>query len=384
MKQLFPLPAIARTKLRWAAASTLSLAAILGLPSLPTTPPMLPLAAAQEAAAPPKAIDAGIEEAVPPKVQAAVDKALAWLAQNQQPDGSWPRGDNCTTAVPSLATMAFLARGHVPGQGPYGDVLTRAIDNVLKAQREDGLLSASNGNASMYEHGISAAMLSEAYGMVDDDRKRRIDQALQKAVRVILEAQRVKKNNPKDAGGWRYKQTSADADISVTGWQLMALRGAANCGATVPAEALEAGREYVRRCATKKDPGGFTYESKGSEPNAARTGTGILSLELLGEQGSPEALRGGDYLLANPVNNAGTDYYYYTVYYVSQAFNQLGGKYWEQGYPKLRDALLAAQSEQGTWAQGQGQEEVAGEAYRTSMALLALCVPYRYLPLYQK
>ena len=105
---------------------------------------------------------------------------------------------------------------------------------------------------------------------------------------------------------------------------------------------------------------------------------------MLGEHASKEALAGGDYLLKNPLADPNQTFYYYGVYYVSQAYNQLGDKYWETGYPKLRDALLAGQNDQGFWAQGVGQEQEAGEAYRTSMSVLALCVPYRYLPLYQK
>jgi hypothetical protein len=323
------------------------------------------------------------DEPVPPKVESAVDKALAWLARGQKPDGSWLQGHGSSTAVPSLAVMAFLARGHVPGQGPYGEVINRGIDYVLKVQKDDGMLSAGNGNAAMYEHGISTAMLSEAYGMVDDARKQRIERALAKSVALILAAQRVRKDD-NETGGWRYQRTSNDSDISVTGWQLMGLRGAANCGASVPKDALAGGREYVRRCAYQGRGGGFTYQARRGEPSPARTGTGIVSLEMLGEHGSAEALAGGDYLLKNPLTDANQGFYYYGIYYVSQAYNQLGGKYWEQGYPKLRDALLAAQSEQGPWEQGSGQEADAGEAYRTSMAVLALCVPYRYLPLYQK
>src|SRR5207248_1724539 len=58
------------------------------------------------------------DEPVPPNVRGAVDRALVWLGDHQQPDGAWPHGDVAgTTAVPSLAVMAFLARGHVPGQG---------------------------------------------------------------------------------------------------------------------------------------------------------------------------------------------------------------------------------------------------------------------------
>lgn len=330
------------------------------------------------------------DEVVPPKVQAAVDKALKWMGANQKPDGTWPGTQNNSTAVPSLAVMAFMSRGHVPGQGQYGEVLNRSIDYVIESQQDDGLLSKhKNGNAVMYEHGISAAMLSEAFGMVDDTRKRKIEKALAKAVQLIIEAQRVQKDQ-KNTGGWRYQKSSRDSDISVSGWQLMALRGAANCGATVPKENLVAGREYMRRCSVPipegvKDPvGGFAY-MPGQGPNAPRTGTGILAIELLGEHGTREAKAGGEFLLKNMPESVHSEYYYYAVYYVSQALYQLGDKYWETGYPKMRDALLAAQTDSGVWAAGNNNsEEAAGPAYRTSMAVLALCVPYRYLPLYQK
>lgn len=323
------------------------------------------------------------DEPVPPKVEAAVDKALDWLAKNQKDDGSWSQGQGSSTAVPSLAVMAFLARGHVPGQGRYGEVLNKGIDYVLGIQQEDGMLSKGRSNAGMYEHGISTSMLSEAYGMVDDARKRRIDKALAKSVALILSAQRVQKS-AHEKGGWRYSPAATDSDISVTGWQLMGLRGAANCGAAVPKQVLDDGREYVRRCAHRGDKGGFTYQAHRGEPSPARTGTGILSLEMLGDHASREALAGGEYLLKNPLTDVNQSFYYYGIYYVSQALHQLGDKYWEQGYPKLRDALLAAQGDEGSWPQGQGQEQEVGAAYRTSMAVLALCVPYRYLPLYQK
>ena len=340
---------------------------------------LLPLAASTRA-------ESG-DDPVPVQVEAAVDKALAWLAANQKPDGSWKAGNGISTSVPSLTVMAFMARGHIPGQGRYGDVLNKAIDYVISQQQESGLVSGSNSNAQMYEHGIGTAMLSEAYGMVDDTRKGRIEKALAKSAKLILDAQ-TPDRHPKAmpyTGGWRYQTNSPDADISVTGWQLMGLRGAANCGATVPREALEAGREYVRRCAVRKDAGGgFTYQAGNQDANPPRTGTGILSLELLGQHGSEEAIRGGDYLLQHPLTDPNQGFYFYGVYYISQAFNQLGGKYWDTGYPKLRDALLAAQNADGIWPNGSGQEQEAGDAYRTSMACLALCVPYRYLPLYQK
>ncbi len=77
------------------------------------------------------------DEPVKPAVRDAVDRALAWLAKNQRPDGTFPQGDGAgTTAVPSLSVLAFLARGHVPGQGPYGQTLYKSIDYVLESQNQ--------------------------------------------------------------------------------------------------------------------------------------------------------------------------------------------------------------------------------------------------------
>jgi hypothetical protein len=332
------------------------------------------------------------DEPVEPRVKIAVDKSLEWLKRNQQPDGSWAHGREAgTTAVPSLAVLAFLARGHTPGHGTYGEVINKGIDFVLDCQAVDGprkgLLAKEDGNAVMYEHGISTVMLTEVYGMVDDARRARIDKALALAVQVIIDAQHPNGNrkSDNDRGGWRYQPNSADADISCTGWQLMALRGAANCGAVVPKSVLTEGLEYVKRCAV--DTGGFAYQARAQAPNQARTGTGILSTILIGgDKNAPEVVKAGDYLLANPPSH-NVEFYFYAMYYDSQALNQLGGKYWQLVYPKLVDHLLTLQQEDGTFGgrgkTGGGQEENAGAAYRTSMALLSLCVPFRYLPLYQ-
>jgi hypothetical protein len=323
------------------------------------------------------------EETVSPQTEAVIDRGLNYLAEKQTKEGTWTTGIGHSTAVTSLATMAFLARGHLPGQGPYGEKINLAIDYVVSHQMANGLLSASNG--TMYDHGASTVMLCEVFGMVDEARKPRLEAAIAKAAKVILDAQKIPQGPHQ--GGWRYQINSNDADISVTGWQLMALRGAANCGAAVPKESLDKGVAYIRRLAVKNG-GGFGYQNGGG-PNRARTGTGILSLEMLGQRSEkephlPEALAGGDYLLKNPLTNPGDEFYYYSVYYGSQAANQLGGKYWDGIYPPLRDVLEHRAHADGSWPEGPGVEHSAGPAYSTAMAVLALCVPYHYLPLYQK
>ena len=62
----------------------------------------------------------------------------------------------------------------------------------------------------------------------------------------------------RDAGGWRYSVYGSDADLSVTGWQLLALRAAKNVGCDVPSDRIQAAVDYVRKCYDPRT-GGYTY-----------------------------------------------------------------------------------------------------------------------------
>ena len=54
------------------------------------------------------------------KLDRAIDRGLAFIASQQRPDGSFPTSAEGQPGVTSLCVMAFLARGHQPGKGPYG------------------------------------------------------------------------------------------------------------------------------------------------------------------------------------------------------------------------------------------------------------------------
>src|SRR4051812_5384828 len=61
-------------------------------------------------------------------VDLAIVNALKFLSAAQRPNGSWEvSAGNESTAATSLAVMAFLAAGHVPGEGPYGQAIDRGI-----------------------------------------------------------------------------------------------------------------------------------------------------------------------------------------------------------------------------------------------------------------
>ena len=318
-----------------------------------------------------------------PRADAAIVRALDWLKSSQKPDGGWESGSfGEATSVTSLAVMAFLASGHVPGEpGPYRDPIERGVRYVLRHQKPNGLLVSNTSHGPMYCHGISTLMMAEVAGMTPDpELAAECNAVLAKAVDLILQAQARKK--PEDhRGGWRYQPDSIDSDLSVTGWQVMALRAAKSAGCAVPSEPIDLAVAYIKRCA-HKEQGGFGYQPGGG-PNNPRTGTGTLALEICGEHASPEAVAGAEYLLKHPPQWS-SEYFFYEVYYAPQAMFQVGDKYFRGYYPKLAQVLLEHQEPDGSWLAESGQDRSGGRVYCTATAALALAVEYRYLPIYQR
>jgi len=306
----------------------------------------------------------------------SVDRGLAFLALLQEKDGSWQGNSFKHPAVTSLAIMAFLSAGHVPGEGPYQANLDKGIRWVLTQQQPNGMFSAQ-GNDDMYQHGICTMMLCEVVAMTDAKTAKSIKPKLEKAVKLILTGQRTAPGVYR--GGWRYQLAGVDADMSVSGWQILALRAAKNIGCDVPADRIEMALKFVLEC-RDVGSGGFVYTpSAGATPSC--TGTGILALELCGKDRhhSREALQAGSYLIKNPAK-FGDPYFHYALYYGSQAMFQLGGNYWQVYRPNLHKLLFESQQRNGGWINNDG----VGTSYNTAMAILALTVEYRLLPLYQR
>jgi len=317
------------------------------------------------------------------QVDRAIARALdALQVMQDKKEGCWrDRHNRPNPAVTGLAVMAFLSAGHVPDEGRYGAVIEKGIRWVLRKQQRNGLLG-TDGQQEMYQHGIATLMLAEAAGMTREDLGQDIRKALARAVRVILKAQRT---NGHDRGGWRYRVAHVEGtDISVTGWQVMALRAARNVGCDVPAVAIDQAVAYIKRCQDTGN-GGFRYQPHGSV-TVACTGTSILALEICGKElhHCEEAKRGGAFLLRQQnLPHPGQQWFFYSIYYGSQAAFQLGGNYWTVFRPRLHEVLLRMQKG-GFWDGNTGDAQQGGRAYCTAMAILALTVEYRFLPIYQR
>jgi hypothetical protein len=322
----------------------------------------------------------------------AIDKGLEYLSRSQSNNGSWStrRKGQDDPAVTSLCVMAFMSAGHVPGEGKYGAHVDKGIRYVLDQQQRNGLISTDRmGQLEMYQHGISTLMLCEAVGMMPDRRDaKRLRDKLVLAVEVILQAQ---VRTTEDRGGWRYTMRSDNSDISVTGWQIMALRAAKNVGCDIPIEHIDQAIGYIKRC---RDPqtGGYRYQRSAFVPTLPCTGTSMLALSLMEKDytKSDEAYKAASYLLRNPLSPR-QPHFYYGIYYSSQAMFQVGEKsgetnYWNSYRKTLHDLLLRQNPPRaaGYWDGFGSDDSQVGPNYCTAMAILALTVEYRFLPIYQR
>ena len=320
-------------------------------------------------------------------VDVAIERGLKFMAAAQRANGSYDGPHGETAAVPALVGMACLSKGHLPTSEPYGKTILKSLDYVLSTA-DLGEKAAFRGymggpgNGRMYAHAIATLFLSEMSGMVDDERQAKIDNVLPLAVKVILDAQNQRKNNPAFLGGWRYQPSSDDADLSCSGWCLMALRSARLNGVRLPGDAIEKAVLYIKR-SQKQDSGGFSYQWSNGQYAENLTGAAILCLELCGRHLDPDALKGAQFIAKTYAKSLAVEHgnVHYGLYYTSQGLFQLGGELWKEFSAWMYETYLKRQQADGSW-RGNGDE--GNPAYATAMTVLAFTVPYRMLPIYQR
>ena len=315
----------------------------------------------------------------------AIANGLEYLARTQNDNGSYPGAYGDSAAVPALAGMAFLAKGHLPGSEPYGGRINRAIDWVISCAdlRENAKFPGymgDKGNGRMYAHSIATLFLAEASGMVDEKRQEKIDKLLPLAAKVILDAQNQKKGNPTHLGGWRYTPNANDSDLSCSGWALMALRSARLNGAQIPPEAVEKAVLYIKR-SQNEGSGAFSYQGNGGGSGETLTGAAILCLELCGKHLDPASMKGAKYLKKTYGVLAGHGQRYYGLYYTAQGLFQIGGPVWRGFATWMYDTFVPQQRADGSWG---GAGNNGSDVYATAMTVLSFTVPYRMLPIYQR
>ena len=330
---------------------------------------------------------------LPDDIDRAVRSGVKYLVQVQRDNGSISdRGHD--VAMTSLAIMAMASIGVEPQTySVAGRSMVKAVDFVLDKKHQDaqGYLGGRDGSR-MYGHGITTLMLTEILGMGSSvEQNERIHEMLVNAIKLMLSAQEVTKSE-KLQGGWRYTPTSRDSDLSVSVWQLMALRSAKNDGLNVPGEAIDAALQYLRfsyaspmnRDGTPRDKvTGFSYTPGTHHPSFTMSAAGLLAMQVCGKYDSPMVKGASEWLLQHPPK-PNERFFFYGLYYYAQGMHQAGGKYAERADDLVPKLLLESQRSDGAWLARGGEERNVGTVYSTALAILCLSVRYHYLPIYQR
>jgi hypothetical protein len=349
-------------------------------------------------------------------VESSVERSLAFLASQQQRDGSFPTLPYGQPGVTGLCTLAFLAHGHTPDSEPYGENIEKAIKYISNCQKPNGLValvapagdqltrnvSRTIGGTALYNHGISSLALSEVYSSTDETTSEEIEKIIERSIATTLEMQRWPKIRKEDKGGWRYLDLlytdgePVDSNLSNSVWQLLFLRSAKNAGFDVPQESIDEAVLFIKNCFYHQ------YQTFGLMPSEldhrtrGMSGAGVISLALAGMHNSDEAKRAGDWILQNgfeeynvvePFGQVGwlDDRYHYGVFYCTQATYQLGGHYWEEFFPPVVKVLLDNQNPDGSWqAESHTSDNKYGNVYTTALIALALGAPNQFLPVLQR
>jgi len=337
----------------------------------------------------------------PPKkdrVDIAMDRGAGFIQKMQEANGAFndPKARESARngyAMTALGLLSLASIGHQPSDpGKIGSSMGRALDFILRNDPRRGEFEYFGSDGSrMYGHGITTLCLTEMMGMAVSKRQEaRIRSVAQKSVTLIMRSQRVRKSNPKYRGGWRYTPDAHDSDLSISVWQLMALRSAKNAGLGVGKEAIEEAVRYLKRSYfSPRDGRGMPVNMRsgcgylpGQPPEFSTAAAGLLSLQVCGEYESPE-VKGSAAWLSRQEISTRLQWFYYGIYYYAQGMQKREPVVADKAKQVTEDVLLKLQRADGSWDGHDGMERSAGRIYCTALAMLSLSVKYHYLPIYQ-
>jgi len=334
--------------------------------------------------------------------ESCVELALEWLARHQDSDGAWRAGgysQHCIAAAPcktvasplttvdsgltGLATLAYLGAGYTDVRGRFSHNVHAALQYLLKMQQDSGFFGPKSGkDPDIYNHAICSLAVCEAYGMTQKLSYRR---AAEKAIAYSLKVQHVD-------GGWGYMRRQIGqfrSDVSVTGWQAMALKSAQMAGLTVPASTWRSLVAYVDSASDDKGCAGYTSAKEFVTPmNPSTLAVGLLCRQFAPKGADSKMAAELTDLLVGILPTPANEGFFYYGYYGSLSLYQYGGPKWDRWNTHIREKLVSLQERQGcaagSWDPGSKRWALwAGRIYSTAMAALTLEVYYRYLPIHR-
>lgn len=245
----------------------------------------------------------------------AVERAGHWLGTHltEAPHALGGQA-RFSPALRGLAVLAML--GHAP---------QAAAEALLRP-----LPKSTSPQAQLYNQGIHALALVEAYGATEDPR-------LRGPIQEILET--IQRSQQPD-GSWGYDAAPA-SPASVSIWHIRALQRAADTGWLDVQPALMRGLDWARQARSSQQSYGYTAA-------AQKPGEMLYHSFCLGKTSGP----------LEP-----TDYYSAYLYTVTAKAEHTS---------EVRAHLAARQQNDGSWPADDRWSHVGGRLYATAMATLTL------------
>ena len=321
--------------------------------------------------------------------EASVLKALTWLKDNQNSDGSWHKEGGASSANQNvgyvgLGLLTFLAHGETPSSAEFGPTVAKAIRYLVERQNDNGSWGKLTGSHMSYGHAMATYALAEAYTMTENPLLR---EPLDKSLTLLLDGQQ-----PNGGFDYNYKLENRN-DLSVAAWNVQAMKAASisGVGGDRLKKALQLGMDGMMTNSRSAENGlGFGYTSPGRKRIISAAGS--LCLFLTGRGKGGEARSAINFLEANHINNehlpqwngpegdggGKINEWYYAVQAVFQD-NPEGGNF-KKYYPAMVKALAKNQASDGHWLCYTKKGTGKGKTYNTTLGALGLMVTYRYLP----
>jgi hypothetical protein len=300
----------------------------------------------------------------------AVTGALDWLARSQESSGAWDpakwQGEKDYQV--GLSGLALLTLVTQSDSALHTNAIRQAIRYLVQQQSASGAFGPEC-NGRMYNHGIATTALAEAYRKGHDPMLR---DALAAAYRYIADQQLA-------VGGWGYtSQKDAQANSSISVWQLSALRLAGKCGFANTATACHRGMRWLYGMVDGN--GFFGYQSQGDRTANNDTLTAMGAACLFTDRPASDAESQREYKVRKALlaiaARPGSEPDFYRNFFLARAFQTEKKAEYQEPLKKLQNSIVAMRTSDGSlagaWEPVGTWSSVGGRIYATTMAAMCL------------